>query len=121
VQRHKTELDSRYLDSLDLNRYEADSIASFEQYFKIAGAKIEEYSILPENTYDMDKKGFLLGRTTKAKRIFPRDLKALEKLLGAGRDRSREWITVVATICGDRTTLPPLLIYDSTSGSIQDS
>jgi hypothetical protein len=121
VERHRSKLDSRYLDSLDLDRHQASSVASFEQYFKIAGAKIEEYGILPENTYDMDEKGFLLGRTTKAKRIFPKDLKASEKLLGAGQDGSREWIAVVATICGDGTTLPPLLIYDSTSGSIQDS
>lgn len=87
----------------------------------MTGEKIEEYGILPEHTYNMDEKGFLLGRTTKAKRIFPKDRKASDKLPGAGQDGSREWITVVATICGDGTTLPPLLIYDSTSGSIQDS
>ena len=121
VQRHKTELDSRYLDSLDLNRHEADSVASFERYFSVVGKKVEEYNILPENTYNMDEKGFLLGRITKAKRVFPKDLKASGKLLAAGQDGSREWITVVATICGDGTALPPLLIYDSTSGSIQDS
>jgi hypothetical protein len=69
----------------------------------------------------MDEKGFLLGKATKAKRIFPRDLRSSRKLLGAGQDGSREWITVVVTICGDGATLPPLLIYDSTSGSIQDS
>jgi hypothetical protein len=76
VQRHKTELDSRYLDSLDLNRHEADSVASFEIYFSVVGKKVEEYNILPENTYNMDEKGFLLGRITKAKRVFPKDLKA---------------------------------------------
>lgn len=121
VQRHKSELDSRYLDSLDLNRHEADSTSSFETYFSVVGKKIEEYDILPENTHNMDEKGFLLGRTTKAKHVFPKDLKASGKLLAAGQDGSRERITVVATICGDGTALPPLLIYDSTSGSIQDS
>jgi hypothetical protein len=69
----------------------------------------------------MDEKGFLLGKATKAKRISPRDLRSSGKLSGAGQDGSREWITVVVTICGDGATLPPLLIYDSTSGSIQDS
>ena len=69
----------------------------------------------------MDEKGFLLGRTTKSKRVFSKSLKASGELLGAGQDGSREWITVVATICGDGTALPPLLIYDSTSASIQDS
>jgi hypothetical protein len=75
VQRHKSELDSRYLDSLDLNRHEADSVASFERYFSVVGKKVEEYNILPKNTYNMDEKGFLLGRITKAKRVFPKDLK----------------------------------------------
>jgi transposase-like protein len=42
VQRHKTELDSRYLHSLDLNRHEADSVASFERYFSVVGKKVEE-------------------------------------------------------------------------------
>lgn len=121
VKRHKDELDSWYLNSLDLERHQADSVASFEQYFSTVSAKMEEYQILPENTYNMDEKGFLLGRITKAKRVFPKDLKASGKLLGAGQDGSREWITVVATICADGTALPPLLIYDSTSGSIQDS
>jgi len=121
VNRHKNELDSRYLNSLNLERHQADSMASFEQYFSIIRKKMEEYHILPKNTYNMDEKGFLLGRITKAKPVFPKDLKSFEKLLGAGQDGSREWITVVATICADGTTLPPLLIYDSTSGSIQDS
>jgi len=59
-------------------------VASFDQYFSIIGEKMEEYQILPENTYNMDEKGFLLGRTTKAKRVFPKDLTASEKHLGAG-------------------------------------
>jgi hypothetical protein len=121
VERHGDELDSRFLNSLDLERHHADSVTSFERYFSISGDKVKEYGILPENTYNMDEKGFLLGRITKARRIFPKDMKASGKLLGAGQDGSREWITVVATICGDGTTLPPFLIYDSTSGSIQDS
>jgi hypothetical protein len=67
-----------------LNRYEADSIASFERYFSVVGKKMEEYNILPENTYNMDEKGFLLGRISKAKRVFLKDLKASGKLLVAG-------------------------------------
>jgi hypothetical protein len=81
---------------------------------------MEECDMLPENTYNMDEKGVFLGRITKAKRVFPKDLKASGKLLAVGQDGSIECITVVATICGDGTSLPPLLIYDSTSGSIPD-
>ncbi|KAF4547059.1 Hypothetical protein D9617_62g044160 [Elsinoe fawcettii] len=121
IERHKDELDSHYLNYLDLERHQADSVASFEQYFSIIGKKMDGYQILPENTYNMDEKGFLLGKITKSKRVFPKDLKASEKLPGAGQDGSREFITVVATICVDGTALPLLLIYDSTTGSIQDS
>jgi hypothetical protein len=49
----------------------------------MTGEKIEEYGILPENTYNMDEKGFLLGRITKAKRIFPKGRKASHKLSGS--------------------------------------
>ena len=40
VERHKDELDSRYLNSLDLERHYADSIASFKQYFSVVSEKI---------------------------------------------------------------------------------
>ena len=76
-------------------------MASYERYFSIIREKMDEYQILPENTYNMDEKGFLIGRITKARRVFSKHLKASRKLLGAGQDGSREWITVVATICGE--------------------
>lgn len=93
-------------------------MASYERYFSIISEKMDEYQILPENTYNMDEKGFLIGRITKAKRVFSKHLKVSKKLLRAGQDGSREWITVIATICSDGTALPPVLIYKSTSGSI---
>jgi hypothetical protein len=37
------------------------------------------------------------------------------------QDGSREWITLLACICADRSYLEPALIYQSTSGAIQDS
>jgi hypothetical protein len=69
----------------------------------------------------MDEKGFLMGRLTKSKRIFSQDLRGSGKLIGVSQDGSREWITIVAAICADGTTLPPLLIYQSDSGTIRDS
>lgn len=52
--------------------------------------------------------------------MFSKYLKASSKLLRAGQDGSRELITVIATVFGDRIALPPVLFYKSTSGSIQD-
>ena len=69
----------------------------------------------------MDEKGFLIGALIKARRIF--SWRAFE----AGRvdyiiqDGSREWITLVATICADGSYLLPGLIYPAISGNLQDS
>lgn len=90
VYSHKDILDSKYLNSLNLEMHQADSLASFEQYFAFSGKKIDQYQILPGNTYNMDEKGFLLGRNTKAKTFFPNRLKVFVELLGADQDGSRE-------------------------------
>ena len=121
VERHKVILDSRYLNNLDLERHDAESLSSFQQYFDVVEKKIQEYGILPENIYNMDERGFLLGRVVKAKRVFTRELHASGQLLGAGQDGSREWITVVGTVCGDLTALSTLLIYDSSTSTLQDT
>jgi hypothetical protein len=35
------------------------------------------------------------------------------------KDGSREWITTVAYICGDGTTIPPVLIFASKNSTLQ--
>jgi hypothetical protein len=43
------------------------------------------------------------------------------KLLGTGQDGARHWITLIATICADGSSLPPALIYKAVSGNLQDT
>ena len=43
------------------------------------------------------------------------------KLLGAGQDGNREWITLLASICMDGTYLPPAIVYRAASGNLQDT
>jgi hypothetical protein len=69
----------------------------------------------------MDEKGFLIGELQKLKRIFTRKYFASGKLLGAGQDGNREWVTILACICMDGTYLPPSVIYQALSGNIQDT
>jgi hypothetical protein len=69
----------------------------------------------------MDEKSFLIGKLQKARRIFARELYEQGSPAGAGQDGSREWITVVATICADGTRLSPALIYKAISGNLQDT
>ena len=121
VDRHRSELASGYLNNLDLERHQADQVNSYKAYYTTVNQKIEEYEITEDNIYNMDEKGFLLGRLNKVRRIFSKDLKGSGKLLGAVQDGSRDWLTVVATICADGTALAPLLIYEAEAGTIQDS
>jgi hypothetical protein len=69
----------------------------------------------------MDEKGFLIGRLQKTQRVFTNDLYKQVKLVGAGQDGSPEWITVVATICADGSSLSPTLIYKAVSGNLRDT
>ena len=119
--RYQDVLDCGYLNNLDLERHNAESESSFQCYFTILGQKIEQYRIQPQNCYNMDEKGFLMGHLQKVKRIFSKSLKKQEKLLGSGQDGSRQWVTILATICADGSSLPPALIYKAVSGDLQDT
>jgi hypothetical protein len=72
--RHKDILDCRYLNTIDLARHKADSKASYSQYFTILRQKMDQYNIQPQNCYNMDEKGFLIGHPQKVRRIFPKAL-----------------------------------------------
>jgi hypothetical protein len=119
--RHKDELDCKYLNTIDLERHKADSEHSYRQYFAVLKEKIVQYNIQPHNCYNMDEKGFLIGHLQKVKRIFPKALMKTQKLLGTGQDGARHWITLIATICADGSSLPPALIYKAVSGNLQDT
>jgi hypothetical protein len=83
--------------------------------------KINQYNIKPHNCYNIDEKGFLIGQLQKVKRIFLKALIRTHKLLGTGQDGARHWITLIATICADGSSLPPALIYKAVSGDLQDT
>jgi hypothetical protein len=59
---------------MDCNRHEADLEHKYSLYFDLLKWKLSEYSVLPENTYNMDEKGFMIRKTGRSKRVFSRDL-----------------------------------------------
>jgi len=119
--RHKAELDCKYLSTINLERHKADSEHPYRQHFAVLNEKIIQYDIQPHNCYNMDEKGFLISHLQKVKRIFPKALMRTQKLLGFGQDGARNWITLIATICADGSSLPPALIYKAVSGNLQDT
>ena len=69
----------------------------------------------------MDEKGFLIGLINKTRRIFTRQQWEEGKVLGAGQDGNRSWITFLACICQDLQPLPPMLLYQGKEGNFQDT
>jgi hypothetical protein len=55
------------------------------------------------------------------KRIMTRSSYDQGKATKARQDGSREFISLLASIYTDGTVLPPTLIYQGTSGDLQDS
>lgn len=121
LKRHYCELISRWTAGMDSSRHRADSAFKYSLYFELLRKKIEQYDVEPRHTYNMDEKGFLIGVLSKMKRIFSRrqyEEGGLKQLI---RDGNREWITTIACICADGSSLTPALIYQAVSGNIQDS
>jgi hypothetical protein len=102
-------------------RASADSHMKYEAYFTYILSKVEEYSILPEQTYNMDEKGIALGMMNASTRIFSRKQWDRKQVRAPIHDGSREWITILACICADGSALPPALIYQSDASNVQSS
>ena len=117
--RNQDEIQCRYLKNIDLNRKKADNVESYKQYYDLLVEKMQQYRISPENQYNMDEKGFMLGVCGKQHRIFNKDSFEKGRTLGALQDGNREWITILATVCADGSYLPPGILYPSPSGEIQ--
>ena len=55
---------------MDRQRHDADSYDKYQLYFNLLQQKISEYSIESRHTYNMDEKGFMIGKTGRTKHIF---------------------------------------------------
>jgi hypothetical protein len=72
VNRHHDQLVSHWTISMDFVRHQADSEQSYTQYFEVLHGAIKKYDVLPENTYNIDEKGFIIRQIGKSKSIFSR-------------------------------------------------
>jgi hypothetical protein len=82
---------------------------------------MSEYEILPGNSYNMDEKGFMIGRINRSKRVFSRRQWDKKEVTSALHDGSREWVTLVAAVCADGTALSPGIIFESKNSTLQAS
>ena len=121
INRHPDHLISRYTKGMTRLRHSADSGSKYSLYFKLLHEKMEEYNVQPLHIFNMDEKGFQLGRIARSKRIFSKQLYEQKGLRQALEDGSSEWITVMACICSDGKVLSPSLIFQGSNGAVQSS
>jgi hypothetical protein len=116
LDRNKDTLTIKFSKGMDRNCHAADQGGKYELYFKLLHSKIQEYNIDARHIYNMDEKGFLIGIIAKSKRVFSKASWERKEVTEALQDGSREWITVLACICADGTSLEPAIIYEGKSG-----
>jgi hypothetical protein len=121
INRHAIHLISQYSTGMDADRHNADSFVKYKLYFDSLQAKIAEYNVEVENTYNMDEKGFMIGTTTRTKHVFSRRMWEKKEVRETLQDGNRAWVTLLACVCGDGSALPPGLLYESANSSIQSS
>ncbi|RAQ98945.1 pogo transposable element [Stemphylium lycopersici] len=121
AQRWPNRLISKWTTGMDNSRHKADSGKKYSLYFNLLHDKINQYKVETRHIYNMDEKGFMLGVVGHTKRIFSRASYKDRKSRSIIQDGSRDWITLIACVCADGSYLDPSLIYQSKSGSIQDS
>ena len=119
--RNEHNLILKWTTAMDAVCHAADSHHKYELYFDYLYSKIKEYDIQPSNSYNMDEKGFMIGVIGHSKRLFSRRQWEKKEVTAALQDGNRDWITILAAVCGDGTTLPPGLIYQSKNSTLQSS
>ncbi|KAF2626051.1 hypothetical protein BU25DRAFT_314817, partial [Macroventuria anomochaeta] len=121
LHRHSDRISSQWTTSMDAQRHAADSLEKYTKYFDILQQKITQYNIEPRHTYNMDEKGFAIGLTGKSKRIFSKQTWQQGRSRESLQDGNREWVTLLASVCADGSTLPPGLIYQSKAQALQSN
>ncbi|EIW72019.1 hypothetical protein TREMEDRAFT_58164 [Tremella mesenterica DSM 1558] len=100
IDRHKDKIKCMRVHGMEKSRHAAEYKPIFEEYFDI---------------------GFIIGQTNKESWILPLEETLKSDPAKARIDGSREFVTLIATICADGTALPPALIYKGVYGQVCES
>ncbi|KAF2827156.1 hypothetical protein CC86DRAFT_348410 [Ophiobolus disseminans] len=121
LSRYKIELKTHRVKGKDRTCYKANSLLKYELYFAYLHEKIQKYHLRASDIYNIDKKGFYLSRGKGLTRIFSRDFLERSSAIAKLQQSITVIITLLACICANGSALAPALIYQSASGSIQDT
>jgi hypothetical protein len=83
-------LTSKWTVSMDSNHHKANNEEGYRLYFALIHSKMQKYNVEPENTYNMDEKGFFVGITTRSKRVFSKASYRRKEVIAALQDGNSE-------------------------------
>ncbi|KAF2819000.1 hypothetical protein CC86DRAFT_432449 [Ophiobolus disseminans] len=69
--RHHDALISKCATAMDATRYAANSYIKYKLHFDLLHGKMEEHEIQPHNSYNMDKKDFMIGVIRRRRSLPP--------------------------------------------------
>lgn len=105
------ELRARRVKPLDWARHDRHIHDKVVEWFDVVGQELRREDVHPENVYNMDETGVLLGVLHTLKVLVGKD--DLGKTRGAGAKRTL--ITAIECISADGRSLPPLIIWPAAS------
>ena len=77
------------------------------KWYAIVQEVITEYQILEENMYNMDETGCAIGTIESSQIVINKNLE-MKYQAEPGR---QEWVTIIECICGDGSSIAPLIIF----------
>ena len=105
------ELRARRLKPIDWTRSDENIYNKVRQWFELISKQLADPAILPENVYNMDETGVLLGQSTTLKMLVHRD--TARRTRGTGL--KRVLVTAIECISAAGDALPPLIIWPAST------
>ena len=106
IERHPN-LTAMYSRRIDASRLKEASAETITRWLESAREVIQECNIRSKNIYNMDETGFAIG-SIKRRRIIT-DRRMHQKF--QAQPGRQEWVTAIECICGDGSTVNPLIIF----------
>lgn len=101
------ELRTKFVTGLDKERAEAEDPDIFKDWFELYKATVQKYSVKPQNRYNMDEKGIMMGFIGKVKVIISK----YEKKVYMVQPGNREWVSLIECISLDGRRTRPWVIF----------
>lgn len=100
---------------LEACRAKALNRNNVKAYFDILEEVMREYKLRPENIYNMDEKGLVMGAAARSAALVDRDQKTVYEI----GDGSRELVTAIECISAAGIALRPMVIFKGQKRNLQ--